>query len=80
MVATSAQLHSAGTMDLRVIMSDSDAKIIMAKTPNVKLTVGSQVICVYEVNPTVLVNVYAVRLYSPVKNSIAVDETLTFEV
>lgn len=78
--ASASQLLSAGLSDLRVTMTDHDAKEVMTRTPNVSMTVGGRTYLVYEVNPTVITDVYAVRLYSPLKNSVAADTPLTFEV
>jgi hypothetical protein len=78
--ATISQLVGAGKMDVVVQMLDPDAKTIMASTPNVKLKVGSVSYDVYEMNPTVVPNVYIVRLRAALKNSIAKDAYVTFEV
>lgn len=78
--ATAAQLLSAGTMDLRVTMTDADAKKVMTATPNVTVTIGSTTYPVYEMNPTVVPDVYAVRLTKLTIRHIDKDDPLTFEV
>jgi hypothetical protein len=78
--ATLAQLHSASDMDLRVRMTDADAKQVMTKTPNVTMSVNGVAYKVYEVNPTVITDVYAVRLCKGLKNSGLMDTGVTFEV
>lgn len=77
---TASQVSSPGTMDLRVTMSDADAKQVMTRTPSVTLTVHGVIYPVYEVNPTVVPTVYAVRLNKLTINSISMGDTLTFEV
>jgi len=77
---TASQILSASAMDLRVTLTDADAKKIMVATPNVTMTVNGVVYKVYEVNPTVITGVYAVRLWCGLKNSVRVDAVMTFEV
>jgi phage terminase large subunit-like protein len=77
---TLAQVHSAGDMDLRVRLTDSDAKQVMVKTPNVIALIAGVSYPVYEVNPTVISDVYAVRLCRGLKNGAVGDTGVTFEV
>jgi hypothetical protein len=78
--ASTAQLLSAGQMDVVVRMTDLDAKTVMVATPNVKINVNGVKHDVYEMNPTVVPNVYTARLRSLLNNSIAKDAPVTFEV
>lgn len=75
---TSAQLNGGG-MDVSVRLSDPDAKTVMKATPNVTMTVGDKSYSVYEMNPTVVPNVYRVRLTTDLVASIAKDTPINFE-
>lgn len=78
--ASTTQLISAGQMDVVVRMTDPDAKRVMMSTPNVRFNVNGVKYDVYEVNPTVVPDVYVARLRSSLKNSIVKDVPVTFEV
>jgi hypothetical protein len=78
-MAAAAQLISAGTMDVSVTMTDVEAKKVMVSTPNVKLNVNGVKYDVYEVNPTVVPNVYLARIRSALKNSIDKGAPVSFE-
>lgn len=73
-----AQLVSAGSMNLTVQMTDPEAKSIMVATPNVSLILNGKLYSVYEVNPTVVPNIYSVRLTKGLVNSAEKNTLATF--
>jgi hypothetical protein len=80
MSGTSAQVLSAGGSNLTIRMTDADAKAVMVRTPNVTITLGSRTYDVYEVNPTVVPDVYNVTLRSSLLASVAKGVAVTFGV